>query len=60
MRTGDWLCPECRAHNFATKTECFKCTHPRYGFCSSLLLHAFNYNCIHPDCLSYQSLPQRC
>ncbi|KAK9865777.1 hypothetical protein WJX84_011091 [Apatococcus fuscideae] len=29
MRPGDWLCPECRAHNFATKTECFKCTFPR-------------------------------
>ncbi|KAK9845597.1 hypothetical protein WJX84_000581 [Apatococcus fuscideae] len=29
MRPGDWLCPECRAHNFATKTECFKCSFPR-------------------------------
>ena len=25
LRPGDWLCPSCRAHNFASRTACFKC-----------------------------------
>ncbi len=28
-RPGDWDCPACRAHNFKTKTECFKCGIPK-------------------------------
>jgi len=25
MRPGDWFCPECDAHNFASKRACFRC-----------------------------------
>lgn len=28
-RAGDWECPECRFHNFASRTECFKCSTPK-------------------------------
>lgn len=28
-RAGDWDCPECRFHNFASRTECFKCSKPK-------------------------------
>lgn len=24
-RVGDWDCPKCNAHNYANRTECFKC-----------------------------------
>eukprot|EP00873_Tetraselmis_striata_P027753 jgi/Tetstr1/448017/TSEL_035318.t1 len=29
MREGDWMCPDCNAHNFGSKTECFRCDCPR-------------------------------
>lgn len=25
MKVGDWLCPRCSAHNFASKFQCFRC-----------------------------------
>uniref|UniRef100_A0A7S2X935 Uncharacterized protein n=2 Tax=Lotharella oceanica TaxID=641309 RepID=A0A7S2X935_9EUKA len=25
FRPGDWMCPDCKAHNYADKTSCFKC-----------------------------------
>ncbi|KAK9787877.1 hypothetical protein WJX73_006120 [Symbiochloris irregularis] len=25
VKQGDWFCPECNAHNFASRRECFKC-----------------------------------
>mmetsp|Transcript_8982 Transcript_8982/g.25815 ORF Transcript_8982/g.25815 Transcript_8982/m.25815 type:complete len:253 (+) Transcript_8982:104-862(+) len=25
MRPGDWMCPDCNAHNFARNMSCFKC-----------------------------------
>jgi hypothetical protein len=28
-RAGDWNCPDCSAHNFASKTSCFKCNVPK-------------------------------
>jgi len=28
-RAGDWDCPQCAAHNFASKTACFKCNIPK-------------------------------
>ena len=28
MKPGDWSCPECDAHNFASRTECFSCGAP--------------------------------
>ena len=28
-RPGDWICPGCSVDNFATRSECFKCRHPR-------------------------------
>jgi len=28
-RPGDWDCPQCSAHNFASKTACFKCNIPK-------------------------------
>ncbi|CAE7199152.1 NRP1 [Symbiodinium sp. CCMP2592] len=29
VREGDWHCKSCGAHNFARRTECFKCGAPR-------------------------------
>jgi predicted nucleic-acid-binding Zn-ribbon protein len=29
MRPGDWICPKCKSHNFATKTACYMCREPR-------------------------------
>ena len=26
FRSGDWLCQNCRAHNFASRAACFKCS----------------------------------
>ena len=31
MKRGDWLCPDCDAHNFASKVACFKCGVPKPG-----------------------------
>ena len=28
-RPGDWNCPACNAHNFASKTACFRCQAPK-------------------------------
>ncbi|KAI9188073.1 Asparagine-rich protein (ARP protein) [Blastocladiella emersonii ATCC 22665] len=28
MRVGDWLCPACRYHNFASRQSCHRCTTP--------------------------------
>ncbi|PKI75723.1 hypothetical protein CRG98_003866 [Punica granatum] len=30
-KSGDWLCPryDCGVHNYASRTECFKCKTPR-------------------------------
>mmetsp|Transcript_18420 Transcript_18420/g.37184 ORF Transcript_18420/g.37184 Transcript_18420/m.37184 type:complete len:109 (+) Transcript_18420:102-428(+) len=25
FRAGDWLCKKCNAHNYASKTACYKC-----------------------------------
>ncbi|CAL5219459.1 g1294 [Coccomyxa viridis] len=29
MRPGDWMCPDCGAHNFASKIVCYRCSHDR-------------------------------
>ena len=29
FRAGDWNCPACNAHNFASKTACFRCQAPK-------------------------------
>merc|ERR1719456_1348600 len=29
FRQGDWFCPACAAHNFASKQQCFKCGMPK-------------------------------
>ncbi|CAE8638214.1 unnamed protein product [Polarella glacialis] len=29
MRPGDWMCPACDAHNYASKTNCHKCQIPK-------------------------------
>lgn len=29
FREGDWSCPQCSAHNFASRSECFKCRTPK-------------------------------
>jgi hypothetical protein len=26
FRSGDWMCNNCRAHNFASRAACFKCS----------------------------------
>jgi hypothetical protein len=26
FRSGDWMCQSCRAHNFASRAVCFKCS----------------------------------
>jgi len=31
MRPGDWTCPACQAHVFASRTTCFKCRAPKPG-----------------------------
>lgn len=33
LKTGDWLCPACSAHNYASRKACFKChkVKPRAG-----------------------------
>jgi len=28
---GDWICPQCHAHNFAVRDTCFKCACSRHG-----------------------------
>jgi hypothetical protein len=30
-RPGDWTCPGCTAHNFASRSACFKCKNPKPG-----------------------------
>ena len=30
-RPGDWTCPNCHAHNFASRSVCFKCKNPKVG-----------------------------
>merc|ERR1719513_429361 len=30
-RPGDWNCQACMAHNFASRSECFKCWHMKPG-----------------------------
>ena len=30
-RPGDWTCPGCHAHNFASRSVCFKCKNPKAG-----------------------------
>ncbi|XP_051131426.1 uncharacterized protein LOC127251666 [Andrographis paniculata] len=31
-KTGDWICSRCSMHNYASRTECYKCKTPRdYG-----------------------------
>jgi len=30
-RPGDWNCQACMAHNFASRSECFKCRHMKPG-----------------------------
>ena len=27
MRAGDWKCPDCTAHNFASKVVCYRCSY---------------------------------
>ncbi|BDA42771.1 probable zinc finger Ran-binding domain-containing protein 2 at C-terminar half [Coccomyxa sp. Obi] len=29
MKQGDWMCPECNGHNFASRSDCFRCSFPR-------------------------------
>jgi hypothetical protein len=31
FRAGDWNCPACNAHNFASRNSCFKCHAPKDG-----------------------------
>ena len=26
LQSGDWMCENCRAHNFASRAACFKCS----------------------------------
>ncbi|XP_042419714.1 TATA-binding protein-associated factor 2N-like [Zingiber officinale] len=28
-KSGDWICNSCNEHNFASRTECFRCSAPR-------------------------------
>ncbi|KAK6912633.1 Zinc finger, RanBP2-type [Dillenia turbinata] len=28
-KSGDWICTRCNEHNFASRTECFRCNAPR-------------------------------
>jgi|Transcript_79689 hypothetical protein len=31
MRPGDWICPNCGNHNYASRTKCNKCARPKPG-----------------------------
>jgi len=31
LRPGDWICPECKYHNFSSRDICNKCPCPREG-----------------------------
>jgi len=33
MREGDWICPECKNHNYASKTACNRCGIPKMLAC---------------------------
>ena len=32
LKPGDWLCPRCRSHNFASRHVCFQCSGARPSF----------------------------
>lgn len=32
LKPGDWLCPRCRSHNFASRHVCFQCSNARPSF----------------------------
>lgn len=32
MKPGDWLCPSCHCHNFASRTSCFRCNAPGMNY----------------------------
>lgn len=29
FREGDWYCKDCNTHNFASRSQCFKCSAAR-------------------------------
>ena len=33
VRPGDWRCPECSAHNYASKDACYRCQIPKCAPC---------------------------
>lgn len=32
MKAGDWLCPNCNSHNYASRTSCYKCRLPFFEY----------------------------
>lgn len=34
MRTGSWMCPRCKEHNFSRRTDCYKCLLQKPGSAS--------------------------
>ena len=38
MKPGDWRCAACSEHNFASRSECFRCGEPKYALPYPLLL----------------------
>lgn len=43
MRPGDWMCPTCNNHNFASRTNCKNCNVPKPGMAGS------GYSNVMPD-----------
>ena len=38
VRPGDWRCPECSAHNYASKEACYRCQIPKCAPCLPFFL----------------------
>ena len=61
QREGDWPCPQCQVNNYASRTECFRCTAPKPGggyggggggkYTSNLPLLVISRNIFLTDCL---------
>ena len=53
VRPGDWECPSCQAHVFASKTHCFRCNTPKpVRACARVCVCARAYVCFLCACLS--------
>lgn len=45
MREGDWTCPDCNNHNFASRVVCNKCSRPKDGIQTNQELRPGDWMC---------------